>query len=245
VKTEDPTSVRADAGVAVWSPAPHVVVVTVDRPPVNAFDRAAYDTATQAFTAVSADADVHAVVFTGAGRRAFCAGSDRKAFDDADAAHQVLVASTRFFEALDACTVPVISAVNGPAIGAGAMIVAASDVVVMAPGAFLAIPEVEIGIVGGASHLLMSVPPAKVSRMLLLGERLTSQEALDLGIVAEVVEPDGLLGSATGIAVKIAALDPDAVREGRQILRDPRRREAMTGFGSELAATERLRSRRG
>jgi enoyl-CoA hydratase/carnithine racemase len=80
--------------------------------------------------------------------------------------------------------------------------------------------------------------------MLLLGERLTSQEALRLGIVAEVVEPDGLLASATRIAAKVAALDPDAVREGRYVLRDARRREAMTGFRSELAAIERLRSRK-
>jgi enoyl-CoA hydratase len=245
VKTQDPTSVLADAGFAVSSAPPHVVVMTIDRPPVNAFDRAAYDRAAQAFTAVSADPDVRAVVFTGAGLRAFCAGSDRKAFDDADAAHQVLLASTRFFEAFDACTVPVISAVTGPAVGAGAMIVAASDVVVMAPGAFLAIPEMELGIVGGASHLLMSVPPAKVSRMMLLGERLTSQEALSLDIVAGIVEPDQLLASATSIAAKIAALNPRTVCEGRKILREPRRREAMAGFRAELAATERLRSRHG
>jgi enoyl-CoA hydratase/carnithine racemase len=80
--------------------------------------------------------------------------------------------------------------------------------------------------------------------MLLLGERLTSQEALRLGIVAEVVELDGLLASATRIAAKVAALDPDAVREGRDVQRDARRREAMTGFRSELAAIERLRFRK-
>jgi enoyl-CoA hydratase len=228
----------------VSKPMAHVAVMAIDRPPVNAFDVAAYEAATQAFVGVDADPGIRAVVFIGAGQRAFCAGSDRSAFEDPDAARQVLSASTRFFEAFDACGVPVISALNGPAVGAGAMIAAASDVVIAAPHAYLAIPEVEIGIVGGASHLLMSVPPAKVSRMLLLGERLTSQEALRLGIVAEIVEPDGLLASATRIAAKMAALDPDAVREGRHVLRDARRRATMAGFRAELAAVERLRARK-
>ncbi len=232
----------SDAEFSVSSPVPHVVVMTIDRPPANAFDLGAYKAATRAFIGVNADPGARAVVFTGGGQRAFCAGSDHRAFDDPRAAREVLFASTRFFEAVDACGVPVISALNGPAVGAGAMIAAASDVVIATPHAYLAIPEVQIGIVGGASHLLMSLPSAKVSRMLLLGERLTSQEGLHLGIVAEIVEPDGLFASALRIASQVAALDPDAVREGRYILRDARRREAMAGFRSELAAIERLRS---
>jgi enoyl-CoA hydratase/carnithine racemase len=67
---------------------------------------------------------------------------------------------------------------------------------------------------------------------------------LRLGIVAEVVESDGLLASAIRIAAKITALDPDAVREGRYVLRDARRRATMAGFRAELAAVERLRARK-
>jgi enoyl-CoA hydratase len=217
-------------------PEAGIAVVTIARPPVNALDTAAYLALAAALEAAAARAGTRAIVLTGAGERAFCAGSDTGAFADAEQYASICAAGRRFFGALAALAIPVVGALNGPAVGAGAMIAADCDVLLAASGAYMTIPELSLGVPGAASHVKRLAPYHKVQRMLLLGERLTPEEAYLAGTVAEVVSRDALLDTALEVARRIAALEPEAVSAARRIFRAPESDAALAGYHAELDA---------
>jgi enoyl-CoA hydratase/carnithine racemase len=222
-------------------PADGVAMVTFDRPPVNAFDPPSYDAAAELLESLDRDPEARAIVLTGAGERAFSAGTDRGSLSLGGAELDVaFAAARRFFAALAAMRTPLVGAINAPAVGGGAMIAAQCDVLVATPGAHFAVPELTLGYPGGGSHLLMLAPRLVVFRMLLLGEVLTAERALEFGALHEVVEPAGLLPSAIGLAVRIAGLDPEAVTAARAILRDGESDRVLDGYDAEMRAMHRL-----
>jgi enoyl-CoA hydratase len=158
------------------------------------------------------------VVFTGAGTRAFCAGRDIKdlaAESAADAPRDIadpLRLTREAFWSVRRCAVPVICAVNGPAIGAGLALVAVSDIAIAAEHASFALTEIDVGVLGAASFAQWMVGPAKARRMFFTGERVSAQEMHRLGGVESVVPADRVLPEAWAIAETIAAKDPVAVR---------------------------------
>jgi enoyl-CoA hydratase len=196
----------------------HIAQVTLDRPPVNALDRAAYLSIAEVFASFTERTDVRAVVFTGAGTRAFCAGRDVKDLAATGAAGgsvdvaDPLRAAREAFWAVRRCAVPVICAVNGPAIGAGLVLVAVSDVAVAAEHASFALTEIDVGVVGGASFAQWMVGPAKARRMLFTGEKVSAHEMHRLGGVDSVYPVDQVLAEARAIAETIATKDPAAIR---------------------------------
>lgn len=224
------------AGGELSTPVPGIARLTIRRPPVNALDVEAYDGLTAALEALSSSADLRALVLTADGDRAFSAGSELSAFGDADAYARIAAASSRFFRALAAVPVPIVGALNAPAVGAGAMIAAECDVLVAAPTAYFSIPELSVGVPGSGSHVKRLAPYFKVQRMLLLGERLTPEEALAFGTVARLVRHAELEAAALETAERIAGLDPDAVRAARAIFRAPESEAALAGYGAEMAA---------
>ena len=154
------------------------------------------------------DEGARAVLLTGEGR-AFCSGADlagRGGPNDSGANVE------RFYnpvaEALSKIPVPVVTAVNGPAAGAGAGMALGGDIVVMAKSAYILLSFSNIGLVPdcGVTWLVAkSAGRAKALEMALLGERLSAQEAKDAGLAARVVEEDELMATARGIAVTLAA----------------------------------------
>jgi enoyl-CoA hydratase len=223
-------------GGARSAPAPGVAQLTIDRPPVNALGAEAYDGLAGALRGIGRSADVRALVLTGAGSRAFSAGSDISEFVDPAAYARIAAASQGFFEALGGLPVPIIGALNGPAVGAGAMIAAECDVLLATPDAHLSIPELSLGVPGSGSHAKRLGPYFKVQRMLLLGERLTVAEAVAFGTVSEIVPAEQLVSAAIAVAERIAALQPDAVQAARAIFRAPESRAALAGYDAEIAA---------
>jgi enoyl-CoA hydratase len=231
-------------GGALSAPAPGVAQLTIDRPPVNALGAETYDglaTALRSLAGAGSDSgsgsgDVRALVLTGAGTRAFSAGSDISEFGDPPSYARIAAASQRFFEALGGLAVPIVGALNGPAVGGGAMIAAECDVLLATPDAHLSIPELSLGVPGSGSHAKRLAPYFKVQRMLLLGERLTVEQAVAFGTVSEIVPAEQLVAAAIAVAQRIAALAPDAVQGARAIFRAPESRAAMAGYGAELAA---------
>lgn len=203
------------SGIAVSAPAPGVLLLTVDRPPVNAFDAQLYDDATAAFAAAAVDPEVRAVVLTGAGDRAFSAGTDLTAPLD-----EVKPPNLRFFDTLSRFPLPVVGAVNAPAVGGGAMIAAECDVLVACEEAFFQIPELAHSMVGGGAHIKRLAPLFKAQRMLLLGERLTAAEAERYGLLAALVPRAEVVPKAVALAAEIAALDAAAVSAARSVFRE-------------------------
>ncbi len=225
------TAVRIDR------PADGVARLTLDRPPVNALDAAAFAAIGDALLALAADDGVRCVVITAAGERTFSAGTDLAEFSDPEATARVSAVAVRAFEALAALPQPLVGALNGAAVGVGAMLAAQLDLLVAHRGVQFRLPEVAAGFPGGGSHVARLAPWFKLQRMVLLGEPLTAAEADAHGILAGLVEgPADVAPAALELAERVAALSPAAVRPARRILRAAGDAQAMAGYRAELHA---------
>jgi enoyl-CoA hydratase len=229
-----------DGGVRFEPADGGVAVCTIDRPPVNALDPAAYLALAEVFEALAEPGDVHALVLTGAGERTFSAGTDTAVFGDRADYDAAIANGRRCFEALSRCAVPVVGAINAAAVGGGAMLAGECDVLLAAEGAYFAIPELSLGIPGGGSHVRRLAPFFKVQRMMLLGERLPAEEALGHGTLLRVVPRAQLLGAALEVARTLAQVDARAMRAARAILRAPVSEATLRGYHAELDAGSAL-----
>lgn len=211
-----------------------VLTVTLNRPekrnPIS--EIVMVDALCDTFMAADRDLSVRAVILTGAGS-AFCSGGDLKQMaPDVGDLRASLPAQTRrnyraaiqrlplMFHALE---VPVVAAVNGPAIGAGCDLALMCDIRIAARSARFAESFVTLGITpgdGGAWLLPRVVGFAKASELALTGEAIDAQEALRIGMVSRVVEDVDLPDAARAIARKIAANPPHATRMTKRLLRE-------------------------
>lgn len=193
----------------------HIAVLTLNRPPVNAMGREMREKFLAAMDMLKARDDVRVIVLTGSGK-VFCAGADIKEKRDlaasaADYGQANRLTRDTFLTLLEGGK-PVIAAVNGGALGAGFVMAACCDMIVASEAAFFAMPEIDVGQGGGASILQRIMPPAKMRRMMLTGERVSAAELHRLGVVEECVPPDKLMPTVLEIAAQIASKAPRAVR---------------------------------
>jgi enoyl-CoA hydratase len=202
--------------------ADHVAVVTLDRPPVNAVDHATLAEITDAFRGLDANREVRVAIFTAAGDRAFMAGLDLKAPTpgiDATPARFVtdpgLAAREPMWAIID-CAVPVIGAINGPALGAGLAFAVCCDILVAAEHATFATTEINVGLLGASAHLSRLVGRHKAREMFFTGEAATAEELHRLGAIRAVVPRAELLGSAHDLARVLAAKSPVALRLAKE-----------------------------
>jgi enoyl-CoA hydratase len=223
VRVTDPAEDdRRDVSVDVVD---HVATVTIDRPPVNAVSTETMAEIARVFRAFDDDRDVRAVVFTGAGTRAFVGGADLRALGDDDPAtwppsrlvDRGVVARDALWSIYD-CAVPVVAAINGPAIGAGLALAAVCDVIVAAEGATFAATEINVGLLGASAHLSMLVGRHKARELYLTGEPITVEELHRLGVVRSVVPATSLRDEATALAATLAAKSPIAMRLAKQAM---------------------------
>lgn len=192
-----------------------VAVATLDRPDkLNAVDgRMHTELATLARDA-DADPDIRVLVITGAGR-AFCAGGDFGADSDVTEGGGVIPAEGRaIVDNLLACSLPVISAVNGYALGLGATVALLADIVVAARSARFGDTHVKMGIGAGDGGqviwpLLMGVNRAKYH--LMTGDHITAEDALEAGLVNFLAEDEQVLEEAMKIADRLAAGPAQAI----------------------------------
>lgn len=153
-------------------------------------------------------AGARAVLITGTGR-AFCSGADLAGDGgiSADLGETLETYYHPLFDRLAALDIPVVSAINGPAVGAGVALALAADIVVMARSAYFLLGFVNIGLVpdAGATWLIAkSAGRAKALEMALLGERLSAEEAQSAGLVARVIDDEALASEAEAIARRLA-----------------------------------------
>ena len=199
-----------------------VTILTINRPSAfNAIDAEVTELLGDALEAADRDPEVRAVVITGAGPRAFCAGMDLKAFARGEPAVPVGREHWGFAGVAEHfVSTPVIAAVNGVALGGGFEIVLACDLVVAAENATFGLPEVTRGLIaaaGGAFRLTSRVPQRVALRALLTGEPIGAAEAERWGLVNEVVPAGEALDAALALAERIAANAPLAVQASKRI----------------------------
>jgi len=191
-----------------------VATITLDRPPVNAVNLEVIDDFLTAVAGLANDAAVRAVIITGISPR-FCAGADIAMMRDVSRAnHERVRRWVDVQTALEASSKPVIAAINGYAFGGGAELALACDFRWMAADAAIGFPEIGLGIfpgAGGRQRLTRLLGPARALDVMISGRRLTSAEALELGLVQRVVAPDALQQSARAFARELAAKPTRAV----------------------------------
>lgn len=179
----------------------------------------------------NADTNVRCIILTGAGS-AFSAGGNIK---DLQAGTGIFGGSPhdqtssyrsgiqRVPRALNRLEVPVIAAVNGPAVGAGCDLAMMCDLRIASTRAFFAESFVKLGLIpgdGGAWLLTKALGPARAAEMTLTGDPVGAELALDWGIVSQVVEPEELLSAARALAERIVVNPPLAVRMAKRLLRE-------------------------
>lgn len=193
----------------------HSAELTLNRPDArNALSRALISDLTAALKAADADPAVRSVVITGS-PPAFCAGLDLRevAATTADQAEHDASSLLALFETIDNLSKPVIAAVNGPAVAGGAGLVSVCDIVICGQSGVIGYPEIKRGLVAAIvmTYLRRLVGERQAKWLLLTGENLPAERALEMRLCNEVV-PDGeLLERARHYAGMFAAYPPQAL----------------------------------
>jgi 2-(1,2-epoxy-1,2-dihydrophenyl)acetyl-CoA isomerase len=192
-----------------------VTTITLNRPDVlNSFHSLMAAEVQAALAGAASDLAVRAVILTGAGR-GVCAGQDlaevtvEEGRDPADFARHVRTVYNPIVRIIREMEKPVITAVNGVAAGAGANLALAGDFVLAASNASFIQAFSKIGLVpdtGGSFFLPRLVGMARATAMLMLAEKVTAQQALALGMIYRVCEPDELRAEANTLAASLAAM---------------------------------------
>ena len=200
-------------------------IVRLNRPEqLNATNDELHRGLTHVWPQLSADPGARVAVLTGAGR-AFSAGGDfdlleRMTKDRALRAATIAEGRELVMNMLR-CRLPVVAAVNGPAVGLGCSVVALSDVVYMAESAYLADPHVTVGLVaadGGPITWPLHTSLLLAKEFAFTGDRIRADRAREIGLANHVVADDALLAEATKAALRIAALPQQAVEATKRAL---------------------------
>jgi enoyl-CoA hydratase len=223
-----------------------VRVVTLNRPEqLNATNHVLHAGLAGLFPQLDADDEARVAVLTGAGR-AFSAGGDFNYIDelsrDADLRSLTLVHGRQIVTGMVGCRLPIVAAVNGPAVGLGCSLVALSDVVFMAESAHLADPHVVLGLVAADGGpvvwpLLTSLQLAK--EYALTGDRIPAERAAAIGLVNHVCPDDQVLDQAMACAHRIARLPKGAVEDTKRVLNLQMERAVLAVLDYALAAEDR------
>lgn len=201
--------------------ADHIATLTMDSPPVNALTRVLNDELTLALDRISEMDEVRVVVLTGAGK-VFCAGADLKGRAEIIKGPGDLPAHSRrtreCFHSIRECAKPVIVAINGAALGSGLAMCASADILVASEKGTLGMPEVDVGLLGGARHAMRLFSHSRLRRMALTGLRVDGAELYRLGIVEACTTPENLMPTALDLARTIASKSPVSTRMGKHTL---------------------------
>jgi enoyl-CoA hydratase len=203
----------------------NVCLVTLNRPEsMNAAGPSMLFALTELAENLAKDETLAALVITGSGR-AFSAGGDFDHFvktaKNPKYARETLANSQRFIDAMLALPMPVIAAVNGPAVGFGATISALCDLVLISDKAFISEPHINIGLVMGDGisvtwPLMMGLLKAK--ELIFTGKRISAQEAVDCGLANRVVKHEELMAEAQSLAEELARQPTEALRASKALL---------------------------
>jgi enoyl-CoA hydratase/carnithine racemase len=211
----------------------HIVTLTINRPesrnPLG--EDGDGDLFADAASRINADRDVRAVILTGAGK-AFSAGGNLKAMREKAgtfAGPGVLIRERyrsgihRMVRAIWGIEVPVIAAVNGPAIGLGNDVACLADLRIAADSAVFGATFLKVGLVpgdGGAWILPRTIGMARAAELFFTGDTIDAATALDWGLVSKVVPADKLLDEARALAARICRQPPDVLRMTKRLMRE-------------------------
>jgi enoyl-CoA hydratase len=242
---EDDVDRRGPGGELLVESHGAVRLVTLNRPDaLNATNEALHRELALVWPELDADPDVRAIVLTGAGK-AFSGGGDLGLLDrmvgDAELRAAVMAEAGDIVRGMTAVRVPIVAAVNGPAVGLGCSLAAMCDLVVVEEQAYFADPHVALGLVaadGGGLTWPLLTSLARAKEYILLGERLAADDALRIGLANRVVPTGTGVTVALELAGRLAAMPPQAVRETKALLNRALRGEIDQALDAALVAEQ-------
>lgn len=227
--------------------APHVLMVTLNRPQVgNAINTQMGKDLLALWTRLTDQPDAwRAVVLMGAGDKIFCAGGDlkeRNGMTRAQWQHQHEIFERQSWAMVD-MPLPIVGAINGHAYGGGLELALCCDFIYAADSVRMALPEVGLGIMpgmGGTQNLPRAVGERRARELILSARPFSATEAMQWGLVNAVFPPAALREQAIGIAQRIAANAPLAVRQAKKSIRYGSQMELRTAYRFEVEAYNHL-----
>lgn len=201
-----------------------VRVVTLNRPAeLNGINRIMHQSLARVWDHLAADPGARVVVITGRGS-AFSAGGDfgymQENVDDAALRACTIDEGRSIVSGMIRCPLPVIAAVNGPAVGLGCSLALLSDLVIMADTGFLADPHLRMGLVPGDGGMVWPALTglSRAKEYLFLGERISARQAVEFGLASRVVSADELMAEAMSLATRFARVPSAALRATKRAL---------------------------
>jgi enoyl-CoA hydratase/carnithine racemase len=205
--------------VLLERPAEAVVLLRINRPEVrNALNLEVRKLLAKHLAELGEDTTTRAIVLTG-NDKSFAAGADIKEMAEAGTIEMLQRGVHKLWRAIAGCPKPVIAAVSGYALGGGCELAMTCDIIVAGESARFGQPEVNIGIIpggGGTQRLTRAVGKYKAMKYILTGEQFSAKEALDMGLVSEVVPDPEVEGRAIDLARQIAVLPPLAIQLAKE-----------------------------
>ncbi|MFN2510866.1 MAG: enoyl-CoA hydratase/isomerase family protein [Pyrinomonadaceae bacterium] len=195
-----------------------LAIVRLNRPEkLNALSRAMLEGVSDAFRQLERQSDLRAVILTGSGEVAFCAGTDINELPELNQneAHAVSERGQAVCYQIENCPVPVIAAINGLAAGGGCELALACHLRIASTNAQFTLPETKLGMIpayGGTQRLPREIGYGRALEMMLTGKVLSAEQAYQLGLINQVADPADVLTAAESLAGTISTLAPLSVR---------------------------------
>ena len=201
--------------------ADRIAVLTMERPPVNAMSRAFMGNLEAGLAHAAADPAVRAIIITSALPGMLSGGADIRELEGLDAAGcaAFIALGQGLFTRVGEIPKPILAAINGVCLGGGLELSMACDLRIAAESARFGQPEVNLGVVsgwGGTQRLPRLVGRTRALQMLMLGDQISADEALAMGLVNRVVPDDMLIAEATAVARRLAAKSPVALAKVKE-----------------------------
>lgn len=220
-----------------------VVILTLNRPEkLNATNAALHGALAMVWRRIAADTSARAVVLTGAGP-AFCAGGDLEFLkviqDDPVTRRAMMHEGEDIIREMVRFPLPVVAAVNGPAVGFGANLALMCDIVLIADTAYFADPHVAVGVVaadGGAAVWPLLIGLLRAKAYILTGDRVSAADAERLGLATRMVHASDVMTEALAVAHRLSAMPPQALQDTKRLLNLHLERAAVPGLAFGFAA---------
>ena len=205
----------------------HTAVVTFNNPPAHTWTEQSLTDLRDLVLTLNEDKNIYALVLTGSGDKFFSAGADLNVFADGDknVAKAMSDIFGQAFETLSRFRGVSISAINGFAMGGGLEVALACDIRLAEDHAIMALPEASVGLLpcaGGTQNLALLVGEGWTKRMILCGERIDAQRAIQIGLVEEVVAKGEGKAAAISLAATVAKQSPVAVATCKELIQKNR-----------------------
>jgi len=219
-----------------------IAVLTLNRPEVmNSFNFALLNSLKEQVDALKFNTNVRVVIITGAGRKAFCAGADlkeRTTFDELQV-KEFIFTIRNLFTSIENLNKPVIAAINGVALGGGTELALACDIRIAAMNASMGLTETRLAIIpgaGGTQRLPRLIGRGKAKELIFTGRRVDAREALQIGLVNQIYDPESLLTECQKMAAMICETGPIAIEQAKYAINYGLETDLHTGLGIESNA---------